>query len=358
MHPRLGTGIGAKVAFAMTRPSRRAMAMVSQRPRPEGSVVCRTAIDGAAGEAVAGVWPLAWPHAATMKRRIRPGVVALMPATTAQLTLSFIRRRPGAPGRGSVLCFEQGLQAVTHLVVDAGPRAGRVQAHETLWLGSSQAVVGLGHLAVEIDRLLLHPVLALAGRLMPAKTGLHRSLEQKGDVGLRERRGPHRRQTTRPALVGQRRVVIAVGDDDLPGGQGRGDGLRYELATRRHEEIHLGFGVDLQALVEQHLADLLAQLGASGFADYHRVARGEPLAEQLGLRRLARALRALERDEQPPLRHAGRVTKRVVRESELCANDAEAPCRCSVRRPHSRRRAGAGAGAGTRSAARSPRAST
>ena len=97
--------------------------------------------------------------------------------------------------------------------------------------------------------------------------------------------------------------MVAVGDDDLTRRQRGHDDLGDQLAAGGHEQVHLGLGVDLEALVEQHVPDLLAQLGAAGLPHDHGVAFGEPLAQQLGLGRFARAFGALERDEQPAPAH-------------------------------------------------------
>src|SRR5213080_513142 len=203
---------------------------------------------------------------------------------------------------------EQRLHVVADLELDLVARAGGVEADEALRLGGSQPLVGLGDLAVELKRLLFHAVLPLTRRLVAAEAGLDVAYEQERDVRTRETRWPRRRQPAGTALVGERGVVVAVGDHDLRRRQRRRDDLGDQLPARGHEEVHLGLGVDLEAPVEEGVADLLAQLRAAGLADEHRVALLQPLGEQLGLGGLARALRALERNEEPPLRHEREVS--------------------------------------------------
>src|SRR5256885_6014192 len=95
---------------------------------------------------------------------------------------------------------------------------------------------------------------------MAAESGLDRSIQPEGDVRSWEGRGPHRRQTSCSTLVGERRVVVAVGEHDVAGRKRRRDDLGDELAAGSHEQVHLGFGVYLEALVEEDVANLLAEL--------------------------------------------------------------------------------------------------
>ncbi len=138
---------------------------------------------------------------------------------------------------------------------------------------------------------------------MSAEPSLHGALQEEGDVGAWKGRRPDGGQPTSAALVGKRRVVVAVGNHDLARRQRGGDHLADQLAAGGHEQVHLGLGVDLEALVQEHVSDLFAQLGASRFAYHHRVVLAQPLAQELRLRRLARTLGALERDEEPAFGH-------------------------------------------------------
>ena len=68
-----------------------------------------------------------------------------------------------------------------------------------------------------------------------------------------------------------------------------------------------GLAVELHACVEDDLAQSLAQLRATRLANHERLPGRELLAEQLDLRRLARALGALEGDEQAARHLAGHL---------------------------------------------------
>ena len=81
--------------------------------------------------------------------------------------------------------------------------------------------------------------------------------------------------------------MVAVGDHDMALREGGRDDLGDELPPRGHEQVHLRLGVYLETLVEQDVANLLAKLGASGLAHHDRIALGQPLTEQFGLRGLA-----------------------------------------------------------------------
>ena len=101
--------------------------------------------------------------------------------------------------------------------------------------------------------------------------------------------------------------MIAIRDHDLSRGQRRRDDLRDQLPARGHEQVHLRLWIDVEALVEKDVANLLAELGPSRLAHENGVLVRQPVVQQLGLRRLARALGALEGDEQPPLHRPGSV---------------------------------------------------
>src|SRR6267154_1865763 len=100
-----------------------------------------------------------------------------------------------------------------------------------------------------------------------------------------------------PSLVGEGRVVVPIGDDDLARVERRRDHLADELAARGHEEVHLSLSVQDQPRVEDDLANALPQLSPTWLTDDHRVVRAEPLAQHLDLGRLAGPLGTLEGDE-------------------------------------------------------------
>ncbi len=93
--------------------------------------------------------------------------------------------------------------------------------------------------------------------------------------------------------------MVPVGDDNPSRDERWFDDLVHDLRSCGHEEVHLGFSVDRHAAEQKHVTHALAQLGTAGFADDHGLPGPERLAEQLDLRRLARALDTLERDEEP-----------------------------------------------------------
>ena len=107
-------------------------------------------------------------------------------------------------------------------------------------------------------------------------------------------------QVPAAALVGDRGVEVAVGDDDGAalerGPDQRGDVVR---AVGRVEQ-RLGARVDVVA-VQHRLAQHQPELGAARLAREHDLAAEarQPVAEQAGLGRLAGAVAALEGDEQP-----------------------------------------------------------
>ena len=72
-----------------------------------------------------------------------------------------------------------------------------------------------------------------------------------------------------------------------------------QLAARGHEQVHLGLWMKVHAAKQKDLAHPLAKLGPARFTDEDRAAWHQSLTQQLDLRRLARALGALESDEEP-----------------------------------------------------------
>src|ERR1700688_4992625 len=106
---------------------------------------------------------------------------------------------------------------------------------------------------------------------------------------------------------------MAIRDDDLPGLERRRDDLGDELAPARHEEVHLRLRIDLKPRVKDDLPDALTQLRATRLPDDYGVARRQPLADHLDLRRFAGALRALERYEEPGHPQAGASGENVMR---------------------------------------------
>ncbi len=111
------------------------------------------------------------------------------------------------------------------------------------------------------------------------------------------------------ALVGERRVDVAVGDHHGTAGQCRRDDALDVLGLVGGVEQRLGaVGERAGGRVEHDLAQLLADLGVAGLVGEQHVVPllGEPAEQQPGLGRLAGTLAALERDEEAP----GRVDAR------------------------------------------------
>ena len=106
-------------------------------------------------------------------------------------------------------------------------------------------------------------------------------------------------EAPRASLVGQRRVDVAVGDDHGAALERRADHGLHELSAGGGVEQRLCPRADLGLGVEQERADPLSRRGASGLAHAHDLSAAltQRLFEQLHLRRLSRAVQALERDK-------------------------------------------------------------
>ena len=103
------------------------------------------------------------------------------------------------------------------------------------------------------------------------------------------------------ALVGERRIGIAVGDDDGAARQRRADDLRDVLLARRHEEEGLRQRRRRRVVLLEESADGRAERRAVGLAgqDHLEPAGAEPLPQALAMSGLARAFDALNGDEEP-----------------------------------------------------------
>ena len=108
------------------------------------------------------------------------------------------------------------------------------------------------------------------------------------------------------ALVGERRVRVAIGDHHGPGLERREDALAEELDPPRDEEQCLGPGVDPDlVMLEQVAADQVTELGVAGAQGDDVAARAAQLAgKRSPLGALARSVDPLQRDEETgPGRH-------------------------------------------------------
>src|SRR5439155_20502033 len=102
------------------------------------------------------------------------------------------------------------------------------------------------------------------------------------------------------------RVKVAIGENDLSGGQRRPDDVAGVLRTRRREEqrLRVGCQIDLTC-VQQHVADALGERSSTGLAREEDIAaaRAERLRETSGLNGFSGGLAALEREEHAAHRY-------------------------------------------------------
>ena len=130
-------------------------------------------------------------------------------------------------------------------------------------------------------------------------------------------------EPARDALVGERRVEVAVADHVGAAREGRADHLVDELRARRGEERGLGPRRDValgRAAASRTRSPSSRPARLARRDDVAAVAR-ERLGEQFGLRRLAGAVDSFERDEHPRPRiragagdrHRGRGVHRLAR---------------------------------------------
>ena len=115
-------------------------------------------------------------------------------------------------------------------------------------------------------------------------------------------------EPARAALVGERRVDVAVADHPRAAQERRADHALGELGTRGREQRRLRPRRHL-GTVEQQLADPLAERRAAGLAhgDDLVTLPGRPLGEQRRLGRLAGAVDAFERHEHSEHLRYGRM---------------------------------------------------
>src|ERR1051325_4754057 len=225
-----------------------------------------------------------WPSSTRISPRSTSRSTPRTAATSPKLLW-----RPWTRITGGVLAsaaLEQRLEVVADLELNLVARSGGVEANKPVRVLCREADVFPRHLAVKVQRLLLHAVLALACGRVPAEPCLHIAHEQERLVRARKGRRPGGDKPAPPALVGERRVVVAIGDHDLPGPQRRCDDLGDRLPAGSHEEVHLGLGVDGESLVKEDLADVLAELRSPRLADHHRLRRGAAPPHHSGPRRL------------------------------------------------------------------------
>jgi UDP-glucose 4-epimerase len=166
---------------------------------------------------------------------------------------------------------------------------------------SLQIAVAVGQRDLEVAALSFDPVEHRTNA--PGRSpGVHEQDEGavRHQVSDRDVQLEHRldAETARDALVDERRVQIAVADDIGAAREGRPDHVLGELGARRGKESGLGPGGHLAA-VEQQLPDPLADRRPAGLPRRHDLVAvlRQIRTEELGLRRLPRAVHALERHE-------------------------------------------------------------
>jgi len=156
-----------------------------------------------------------------------------------------------------------------------------------------------------IERELLGTLAVLRGRAG--------KLEQEGEVRPDVHAGlsvqPLQRgngKTAPSALICERRVRVAIGDDHGPGLKRREDALAEELDPPRDEEQGLGPGVDPDlVMLEQVAPDQVAELGVTGpQGDDIATGAAQLAGKRSPLGALARSVDPLQRDEETgPGRH-------------------------------------------------------
>ena len=183
-------------------------------------------------------------------------------------------------------------------------RQRRVEHEPAARIGRGAAQERLAGPAVELVAGPLEPV-GLARQ--PRTPGDRVEVEQHRERGEQAVDGPQGEafdlvgpQVPPAALVGDRRVEVAVGDDDGAARERRPDERGDVVRAVGRVEQRLRAGVDVVA-VQDRVAQLQAELGAARLARQHDLAAqpAQPVTEQAGLRRLAGAVAALEGHEQP-----------------------------------------------------------
>src|SRR5256886_13311323 len=179
----------------------------------------------------------------------------------------------------------------------------------------------------------------------PGEAGLNRQVEQDRQVRLKTTGGlglqPSQRvevEATAITLVSERRIRVAIAEDQLATCQPRADHLLDVLRSRRSEEQRLRPWRHRDVLpAQQNGADHLPHPGTARFAGGpHWIALlGQRCGQAMDLRRLPTALGPLEADEEPAwLRrgfHAGLNYSEFSPPWCRCADAGSAPFRCCAR---------------------------
>ena len=192
---------------------------------------------------------------------------------------------------------------------DLGGRAGAVHEDDALGHVFREEQVALADVIVEIDVLALHAVGQVGGALLePGEAHLGGHVDHDGDIGhdvadgeavdLRDGIGG---QLAGDALINGGGIEEAVAEHVFAGEKRGRDDLAHQLRAGGGEEQQLGLGTHLVALgvVDDDVADLLADLGAAGLAGGDDVLAGllQMGREQGNLGGFAAAFGAFEGDE-------------------------------------------------------------
>src|SRR4051794_3265656 len=197
---------------------------------------------------------------------------------------------------------------------------------------------------MEVDRLALDAI--GRGGIAPLRRLLGGHGEQDGRVGSQavgadvvDRAHRVGADPAHDALVDERAADEAVGDHGRPARERGCDDVLDELRACGGEQQRLGARAERSGAVEQQRADVLARLRPTWLAHLHDLAaeRAQMLGEQPRLRRLARAVGALERDEPEAggLRGRGRRVRGalVSRHARSRPRGYTRPCRAALLAP-------------------------
>ena len=186
---------------------------------------------------------------------------------------------------------------------------GAIDEDEALGHALGEDEVALADLGVEIDVFAFHAVREIGGALLEAgEADLGGNVDDDREVGHDVAHGETvdlgdgiGGEIARDALVHGGGIEETVAEDDLAGHEGGGDDLADELGAGRGEEQELGLGGHLVALgiMDDDVANLFAELGATGLADGDDVAVffNKAGGEEGNLSGLAGAFGTFEGDE-------------------------------------------------------------
>src|SRR6266540_1030692 len=235
-------------------------------------------------------------------------------------------------------CSGKRSKLIPHLLRQLRRRLRAVQRRDPVREQPGELAVGLVDFLLEREPFLLDAI-RLCGTLDRL-----RGIEQDEERPVREQTArrmqvqlehPVDAEPTRKALVGERRVDVAVADDVRPVQESRVDDLLDELCARRREQRRLAPGRDVDSAQEE-LTDPFTEFGAARLArrDHAAPIAAKSLGEELGLRRLAGAVDSLEGNEHGPEDKA----RRRRTNCDLWSTRMPSPTRAGGPRPSSLRR--------------------